>query len=946
MNAESSPSEARVPDGPGRRIGILTTDDRLVITSWDAALASMTGIAAPGAIGRALGEVVPDLEARGLLAAVRGTLVTGAPAVLAPAFHKYFIPAPPAVPSSRYDKMQQRVAIAALMEQDRAIGLILTIEDVTERLELEHQLTEQLRGADAAGRLRAIDRLAALSPVEGLGPLPAAMADEDWQVRRSAVDALAGRRDPGLVEALVSALREGHRNFSVLSSALQLLTMTGVDLTASLVDLLRHPDADLRIQVALALGTQSAPAAVDALLGALDDQDINVRFHAIEALGKLRPPAALDRLAAIAESGDFFLAFPALDALSRINDAAVAPRIIPLLEAELIGDQAAEVLGQIGDEESIPPLAAALDRPHTSPPSIVEALAGIHRRYAEMFDGGDVHVEQLVRASISPAGAQRVIESASRASGASLRDFVLVLGWLRGAAPERALALMLGTPGVQGELLEAIVRFGAPMVDRLVEQLQAEDLDTRRAAVTALGRIGDGRAVEPLVRLLDDDDRELLAPAAGALARLGDRRAFESLLRLLGDGELAVRQAAIGALNSIGHPEMSGRVCALLENGDPHVRESAVKIAGYFGYPSCADGLLGRCRDTDETVRAAALEHVAYLADERGLALLVSALAHDTPLARAAAARALGHLDGARAIEALRRGAGDPDAWVRYFCATSLGRQIDRASLPLLERMAADDTAHQVRIAAVGAIGEIGVASDGAAVSMLAGFAAAADDELAIVALRALGSVEGSAAIEALRAALSAAQPERRVAAAEAIARRGGEPAIELLQWTAAVDSDPAVTRAAIAGLSRIGASAAPFAATAIAAIAAIAGDPSRRADAIAAMARVPEAGIANVGGALASREPSVRRAVVEALGRLAHPAASSYVLSALEDGEPSVRQLAVTVLSRLGTRGVARTFAELAASDPSDGVRHAAEIALRRMGKGQADAADPAAGR
>jgi len=46
-------------------------------------------------------------------------------------------------------------------------------------------------------------------------------------------------------------------------------------------------------------------------------------------------------------------------------------------------------------------------------------------------------------------------------------------------------------------------------------------------------------------------------------------------------------------------------------------------------------------------------------------------------------------------------------------------------------------------------------------------------------------------------------------------------------------------------------------------------------------------------------------------------------------------------VLSRLGTRGVARAFAELAASDPSEVVRRAAEVALRRMRKGL-DAAQP----
>ena len=87
---------------------------------------------------------------------------------------------------------------------------------------------------------------------------------------------------------------------------------------------------------------------------------------------------------------------------------------------------------------------------------------------------------------------------------------------------------------------------------------------------------------------------------------------------------------------------------------------------------------------------------------------------------------------------------------------------------------------------------------------------------------------------------------------------------------------------------------------------------------------------------------PNTRRAVLEALGRLAHPTASAYVLTALEDGDASVRQLAVTILSRLGSRGVARSFAELAESDPSEGVRRAAAIALKRLGKGQGVDANP----
>jgi HEAT repeat protein len=921
------------------RIGILTTDPALVVTSWDETLASLTGVDGARALGRPLSEVVPDLDSRGLLAIVREPLETGAARVLAAALHGHLIPCPPSSPSPRFDRMQQRVVVGALRQETKTVGLVITVEDVTDRLDREHELALQLRSGNPDARLRAVERLSAVDPVDGLGPLPHAMGDDDWHVRRSAVQTLAGRRDPSLVEALVKALRESHRDFSVLSSALQLLTITGVDLTTALVELLRNPDADLRIQAALALGTQQRPEAVDALLTALDDPDANVRFHAIEALGKLGPPAAVEPLAALAESDDFFLSFPALDALARINDPAVAPRIVPLLQHELVGDQAAEALGQIGDEEVVGPLVAALDRADRSPASIVDALAAIHRRYRDMFDGA-AQIEDLVRRSISPAAAARIIDAAATSTGASLRQFVVVLGWLRGAAVERALTHMLGNPAVQHELVEAIIRFGTPMVDVLVEQLHREDGDTRRAAIIALGHIGDVRAVPALLERLDGGDRDLQVAVCGALARLGDRRAFEPLLRLLGDGDVSVRHATIGALNSIGHPDMAARVLVLMNDADATVRESAVKIAGYFGYAACAEQLLARCHDQDEAVRAAALEHAVFLDDDRAAPLLMSAVVHDTPRVRAAAAQALAHVDAADATDALLRAADDPDAWVRYFSATSLGRRAAASAVPVLGRLASSDQRQHVRIAAVDALGAIGALAPDVAAGVLATFSTSEDSDVSVAAIRALGSVRSAAAHDPLRRALSASDPVRRAAAADAIARWAGDQAVALLRWSAAADAEPTVVQAAIDGLLRLGNGPAPAAEEAVGALAEVASDPVRRNAAIGALARVSPAAIPWVGECLSSRDPHLRRAVVEALGRLSHPTASAYVRRALEDGDDSVRQVAVMVLSGLGTRGMARSFAELARTDPSERVRRAADAALRR-GSDQTEAAE-----
>jgi hypothetical protein len=144
----------------------------------------------------------------------------------------------------------------------------------------------------------------------------------------------------------------------------------------------------------------------------------------------------------------------------------------------------------------------------------------------------------------------------------------------------------------------------------------------------------------------------------------------------------------------------------------------------------------------------------------------------------------------------------------------------------------------------------------------------------------------------------------RRTAAAEALARWGQALAVPLLRWTAAADSDPDVARTALAGLRRIGSLATPAAREAIAALAEVAGDPARRADAIAALSHVTENAIPAVGECLSAGDPQVRRAVVEALGRLSHPTASAYVRSAPRRRRRHVRQAAVSVLAGHRTRG------------------------------------------
>jgi HEAT repeat protein len=687
------------------QIGVFTTDINLVVQVWDATLAQFTGISQESASGQSLTTLLPDLEQRGLLKRFQRSVNDGVVELLAPAFHHYLIPCAPVTPAKHFDKMQQRVTIAPLRENDAVAGLIVTVEDVTDRLERERELATHLAEGDETTRLSAAETISDDESYDAASLL-GALSDESWRVRRAAIKGVSQRAAPEAISALLSSVVANHHNPALLNSALQVLASSDVDTISPLLDLLKHPDADLRMQAALALGVQRDTRAAEALIEALNDEDTNVRYHAIEALGKLKGVEVTNKLVEIAESRHFFLGFAALDALAEIGDPRIVPRLMPLLDDELLRDQTINLLGQLGDESVVAPLTALLNTATTTSTHLIaHALATLHDRYQEQYGEGS-YIAELTSREISPTGVQNLLDELDTDGTENIRSIALVLGWVKGAGVARALTRLMGRVDLRHEIIEALVRHGSSTMDLLMAQLTAEDLEVRRSAAVALGRIGDSNATPALVNVLSDES--LASDAAHALGQIGDPRAIDGLLNLLGSEDASIREAAVSALNSLASPPNSKRIIPLLHDPDPNVRESAVKIAGYFGYAEATGALLDLSRDSSERVRWAAIEHLPYVEDERAFDVLARAMKDETPNVRAAAARALGNMDVPGVVQQLIEGLDDEDAWVRYFSARALGRRRSVESVEALERVIEKEKFNHVRIAALDSLGQIG----------------------------------------------------------------------------------------------------------------------------------------------------------------------------------------------------------------------------------------------
>jgi HEAT repeat protein len=860
-------------------IGVFTTDKDLIIQVWDRALSDFTGIAPETAVRRHITTVIPDLDVRGLMKYFRRVLKEGTVEVLAPAFHKYLIRCAPRVPSKRFEEMRQRIIIAPLEADNNISGLIVTIEDVTARHDAERDVIERLaaRADMPPGDDESVPTESWLN----------ALRDDSWRVRRTAVQENSKNAAPDAIAALLLSVRDHHHNLGLLNSALKVLALSNVDTHATLVEFLASPDDDLRIQAALALGVQRDSRAIPHLMNALKDSNVNVVYHAIEALGSLRALEACDTLVAIAETRDFFLGFPALDALGEMGDSRVAYRLAPLLQDEMLRDPAAHALARIGDESAVEALAALLNSPEAPTEAVAGAIAVLHDRYERLYGEG-FHIADLCRTFITATGTQNLLDGLFKSRPDTLRPLVSVLGWMNSPAGTRALIRHLGSPALRDEIIEAFVRYGAAATEMLLEELRSEDLETRRSAIIAIGRIRDPRAVPVLSQMLPAAG-ELTIEVIAALAAIGDTKAVPALFALIGSPDEAVRRATVSALNALAWPEMIEQVIALLEDPEPAKREAAVRIAGYFGYPAAVESLLRRCRDEDPKVRRAAIEHLPYLTDARTPGLLMHALRQDVSSVRAAAAAAMAHVKSPETVTALMEALADSDAWVRYFATRSLGKLNAAEAAGVLRRLADRDRFQHVRIAAFEGLLRV---DEESAVSVANSFLASTNLDLQQAVASMVGELKHPSALSLLTGALRSPHVTVRIAAAKSLGQTASPGAVDLLK-RAVHDAEPSMMKAAIIALGKVQTS------EALMALVDLLNDPERREIAAATLVRRNNVNVKMMAAALRHPSASVRLGLIGVFERAKWAQSSDLLRQALNDPDQSVRIAAASALAR-----------------------------------------------
>lgn len=434
-------------------------------------------------------------------------------------------------------------------------------------------LLASARSDDPAVRSSAIEALMLTHDPRANPAFTSALSDPDMGVRQLALLALQMSKAPNFPDAVRATLKDPDPETRAMA-----LRVSGELPAAESIPIaiaaLHDPDPGVRAAASVYLkpAQVSDPQVAQGLIALAQDRDSSVSWSAVQTLATSRDPNAIDAMLTFAQGKN-----PKVDPgqamalLGKVQDPRAFALLIDTLKSPdaRLAMTAAEQLGDLHDPRAVPALAAAA---RANVPAV--AMSAI----TSLGKIGPPAVDALIGLLNQPG----------------LQDYVI--GALANTKDSRAvppLLAMLATP-YRGTPQP----YDAAIVQRVDDSGPVRPM-TYQALLTALGQLGDPRAVaplieymkngpvgrglvpqqlasigsasiEPLIPLLHDSNENTRRLAAEALSDLAmkqgkDTRPHDALVAAMGAHDIAIMAGAYQFYISLGKPGTETDLVAALE---------------------------------------------------------------------------------------------------------------------------------------------------------------------------------------------------------------------------------------------------------------------------------------------------------------------------------------------------------------------------------------------
>ncbi|MBI3037602.1 HEAT repeat domain-containing protein, partial [bacterium] len=454
------------------------------------------------------------------------------------------------------------------------------------------------------------------------------LADPDWTIRKSAMQALAeigeNAIDP-MIEALkepndeirdgclTALIRIGDRAIMRLFEFIEKIddnqrflirkgmVKLGSKVVEPLVRLFRSGKPEIMSFSAATLGEIGSPKAVPVLIEGLSHDSWNVRRSCAYSLTDIGEKG-VDRIAEALSSPNEDVRYWVTRILESIGEAGMAYLVRALSDKNKnIRYFAAKALSGSNNPEVIRSLIRSLGDPSWS----------VRKAAAESITKLEgLSVDQLLRnISNDNEDIRYWVGNILKNSGKNHLDQIHQL-------------LKTGDREVRLFACQALGAIGDPRsTDMLIDALHDGNEWGRIYAAIALGQIGDERAIVPLIRCLSDRNAEVHRNVIGAFRKLG-KKVFETLNKCVESEDYFLRRNSAIAIGEMDEARGEDLLLTLMEDPEEKVRQAAATALGRFPSLKSHSILVNALKDNSQTVRNQVVASISMHAFPQGVPVL------------------------------------------------------------------------------------------------------------------------------------------------------------------------------------------------------------------------------------------------------------------------------------------------------------------------------------
>ena len=449
-------------------------------------------------------------------------------------------------------------------------------------------ILEKFPKAEGPARKEMLDRLATL------GELAVPMTADELRYNRllyaDAVDIFSKIYKRELLPVFIKGLGDLKENMRELYSE-TIAKHAGSLAVPLLVEKLTDDDHTLRKAAGELLVSLGGPSLASRIIPLLKSESKDVKKTAMDVLTALKIERAADALAPLLDDKDSWIRRKATEAICKLKEKSTLPRLREILAKEK--DPSAlklviETIGEIGGAEDSDALLPAIKtsdmvtRQLASAGIVKTADSTIVPKLVDMLKEEDVNIRRAVVDILNGLKDPRTAAALIRA----LKDGDW---WVREIATDALSSLGGGNVShmIMGLLKDtdeyvrrSAVEFYCRVRDEsvygaLVELLDDNDWWVREKAITALGLIGDSRAIPHIARHVHD--REVKWAIPRALKSMDSPEALKPLSIMLHDEQRQIRLEALAAISALDGEDAVKMIKSAVEDKDQEVVNNALK---------------------------------------------------------------------------------------------------------------------------------------------------------------------------------------------------------------------------------------------------------------------------------------------------------------------------------------------------------------------------------